>query len=163
MMRSRAHLFTPVRPVYSPAPGQHCHPRGRCDAQRPPHALPASQPTPTVHPRHLDNSPGPANWLPPPGDLAPAPIWAATRPGRPLARSRGTGALPADGRWSRITGAKQGLTQPGHPHMARPVSPYRSQNPQRNAPHPPGRVSQSASPGPSGPVRLYTDSPTPFG
>ena len=122
-------------------------PRSPCPrATLPDHATTRTGGSRLTRYRDLANSPGPANWLPPPGDLAPAPIWAATRPRRPLARSPGTRALPAEGGWSRITGAKQGLTQSGHPHMARPVSPYRSHNPQRNASHPPGRVSQSPAP-----------------
>ncbi|KAJ6060124.1 hypothetical protein N7444_001978 [Penicillium canescens] len=152
-MRSRGHLSVPRTPPAGGATPNACPPPPRC---------PPLKPTPTVPPpsRQL---PRPRQLATSPGGLAPAPIWAVTRHQRPLARSWGLGPCQRTGGWSRITGAKQGLTQPGHPHMARPVIPYRSQNPQRNAPHPPGQVSQSASPGPSGPVRLYTDSPTPVG
>ncbi|KAJ6060115.1 hypothetical protein N7499_012190 [Penicillium canescens] len=76
-MRSRGHLSvprTPPRAARRPTPAPH------------PRAARLLNP-PRPSPRHLANSPGPANWLPPPGGLAPAPIWAVTRHQRPLARS----------------------------------------------------------------------------
>lgn len=114
IMRSRAHLFAPGRPVY-------CRRRGRCDA-----------PTPAPRPSAPGISPTPP--APPTGYLPPVtsprpPSGPRRAPGGPWPGARGLGALPADGGWSRITGAEQGPTQTGHPHMARPVSPYRSQNP----------------------------------
>ena len=87
IIRSRAHLFAPGRPVYFLPRGDITAAAGGATPNAHPPALPASPPTPAVRPRHLPNSPGPANWPPPPGDLAPAPIRAATRPRRPLARS----------------------------------------------------------------------------
>ncbi|KAJ5453263.1 hypothetical protein N7530_012984 [Penicillium desertorum] len=102
--------------------------------------------------------------LPPPRQLAPhAPLPRAAKHRRPpLARGWGRG----DRRWRMVTwgpacrgGRTARVTLPGPPTVRSPAMP--ASLTQRNAatladPH-------SLSPGPLGPGRFYTDSPTPFG
>jgi hypothetical protein len=143
-VRSRAPRF---------APGQHCRPRARLDAQRPPPTLCTRPGRPPRRPRQL------ATALP---VTSPRPLSGPRRaPDGPGSGARRLGSCPRREGCPRIIGAVEELTQPGHPRMAQPVNPSRPYNPQHSPPDPPGQVSQSASPGPSGPVHLYTDSPTP--
>ncbi|KAJ5860001.1 hypothetical protein N7534_005278 [Penicillium rubens] len=112
--------------------------------------------TPSTSPAGAANSPRRANWRPTPpfpGPRSPA--------GRPSPRGWGEG----DRRWRTVTWgpACRGSYREGHPARAPTVtSPAIPAPPtQRDAatlagPH-------SLSPGPLGPGRFYTDSPTPFG
>ncbi|KAJ6060110.1 hypothetical protein N7499_013350, partial [Penicillium canescens] len=103
--------WTPSVPHYAPA-------GARRPTPAPTPALPALNP-PRPSPRHFANSPAP-----PTGYLPrwprPGPHLGRDAPPERSARSWGLGPCQRTGGWSRITGAKQVSTQPGHPHMARP-------------------------------------------
>lgn len=169
---------TPMPPSNWPITHPHHAPRGvprpgdpreiTCSAFRPGATLPppraARRPAPAPDPLYPSRSSAPA-----PRQLAtalpvtsPRPLSGPRRaPDGPGSGARRLGSCPRREGCPRIIGAVEELTQPGHPRMAQPVNPSRPYNPQHSPPDPPGQVSQSASPGPSGPVHLYTDSPTP--
>ncbi|KAJ5451808.1 hypothetical protein N7530_013042 [Penicillium desertorum] len=113
--------------------------------------------SPALHPRP------PVRPTPPPRQLAPhAPLPRAAKHRRPPSPGAGGGGT-AGGAWLRGDRRAGGSYREGHPARAPTVrSPAMPASlTQRNAatladPH-------SLSPGPSGPGRLYTDSPTPFG
>lgn len=92
-MRSRGHLSVPRAPRVLPPRDDIAAPAGGATPNAcQPRCPPLNPPRPSA-PRRLANSPGPANWLPPPGGLAPAPIWAGTRPRRPFGPELGDWGL----------------------------------------------------------------------
>src|SRR3954463_5653770 len=96
-MRSRGHLSVPRAPRVLPPRDDIAAPAGGATPNACPPRCPPLNPPPPSAPRRLAHSPGPANWLPPPGGLAPAPIWAVTRPRRPFGPELGDWG-PAGGR-----------------------------------------------------------------
>ncbi|KAJ5859992.1 hypothetical protein N7534_005269 [Penicillium rubens] len=155
-------VFTdPLQSPGSLSPGKVPPPRA-CTPRLAPRARPpasragfASTSPPPPHP--------PVRPTPPPRQLAPhAPLPRAAKPRRPpLAPGLGGGGPPV----------AHGYVGTGVPGVVPRGSPC--QGPHRNIPRHPGTPTQrdaatlagphSLSPGPLGPGRFYTDSPTPFG
>ncbi|KAJ5859997.1 hypothetical protein N7534_005274 [Penicillium rubens] len=139
----------------APAPCVHPAPRASRSAARFARRLRLHL-TPSTSPAGAANSPRRANWRPTP------PLPRAAKPRRPpLAPGLGEGGPPV----------AHGYVGTGVPGVVPRGSPC--QGPHRNIPRHPGTPTQrdaatlagphSLSPGPLGPGRFYTDSPTPFG
>lgn len=153
----RSRILPPIKAPgpWPPKPlGELANPRTR-HICRPGLRLPSS--SPALHPaRRCGQLPRRANWRPTPPFSGPR-----STAGRPSPRGQGGG--PAGGAWLRGDRRAGGSYREGHPARAHTVrSPaIPASLTQRNAatlasPH-------SLSPGPLGPGRFYTDSPTPFG
>ena len=119
--------------------------------------------SPNAAPGHFANSPGRANWRPSPPSRPGPSLGRDDTPGRSCPGARGTGHLPADGGLLKDHG---GYVR-AHSAWPPPYGPTRESlplpQPTRQFPMPAEQTSPPASPGPSSPVRLYTDSPTPLG
>ncbi|KAJ5320709.1 hypothetical protein N7508_000992 [Penicillium antarcticum] len=119
--------------------------------------------SPNAAPGHFANSPGRANWRPSPPSRPGPSLGRDDTPGRSCPGARGTGHLPADGGLLKDHG---GYVR-AHSAWPPPYGPTRESlplpQPTRQFPMPAEQTSPPASPGPSSPVRLYTDSPTLLG
>ncbi|KAJ5453356.1 hypothetical protein N7530_012823 [Penicillium desertorum] len=141
--------------------------QGACSRKVPPRACtPGLAPrAPASPPLHFTCPPPrpPVRPTPPPRQLAPPRPPSQGREAPPAAPRPGLGGGTAGGAWLRGDRRAGGSYREGHPARAPTVrSPAMPASlTQRNAatladPH-------SLSPGPLGPGRFYTDSPTPFG
>jgi hypothetical protein len=137
-------------------------PRGTVPASEPPRGLVPRAPLPPP-PLNCPPARPPERPTPPPRQLAPhaPPPWGTKHRRRPPRPGIG-GLRTACGAWWRGQRGAGGSYREGHPARAPTVrSPAARALTQHNA----ARVTdpQSLSPGPLGPGRFYTNSPTPFG